>query len=185
MRIKFLISFLYFLYCFVSISQNEEPIIPWEESIKLSWNDFKDQPDSNTDVVAITASGMTFQYSIKKSDDRITGFTAQVKTIFYPEKSWFKPDRANDHILSHEQGHFDITELHVRKFRQQIAALEISKNLVKNLDSLHLQIQKDLKNMQNLYDTETDYSRRVEAQATWQKQIELELSNLTEFKSSN
>jgi len=185
MKIKFLISFLCFSLCFVSNSQNQEPIIHWNDSLKLSWNNFKDQPNPNTDVVAITASGMTFQYSIKKTDDRITGFTTQVQTIFYPEKSWFKPERANNHILSHEQLHFDITELHTRKFRQQITAIEISENLVDNLDSLHLQIQKDLKNMQNLYDTETDFSRKIEAQANWQKQIAIELSNLSEFKSSN
>jgi hypothetical protein len=178
--------FLFVLFSSNSIfSQNQEPIIHWNDSIKLSWNDFKDQPNPNTDVVTITASGMTFQYSIKKSDDRITGFTTQVQTIFYPEKSWFKPERANDHILSHEQLHFDITELHARKFRKQLSLLVVSENLNESLDSLHLQIQKDLKNMQNLYDTETDYSRKIEAQSKWQEQIQVELTRYSNYKFSD
>lgn len=170
--------------CTFVFSQNKETTIQWTDSLKLSWNDFKDQPDPNTDVVAITASGITFKYSIKKRDEVITGFTTQVETIFYPEKSWYKPERANGHILSHEQFHFDITELHSRKFRQQIAALEISGNVTNDLDSLYNVIKDDLKTMQNLYDSETDYSRIIEAQIKWQEQIQLELSKLSNFKYS-
>jgi hypothetical protein len=166
-------------------SQTEEPKLLWTDSYKLSWDDFKDQPDPNTDVVAITASGFTFQYSIKTKDNKIVGFASQVQTIFYPEKSWFKPERANDHILSHEQLHFDITELHARKFRKQLSLLVVSENLNESLDSLHLQIQKDLKNMQNLYDTETDYSRKIEAQSKWQEQIQVELTRYSNYKFSD
>lgn len=184
MWLKLIVLFALFINCFISFSQNEEPILLWDDTYKLSWNDFKDQPDPNTDVVAITASGITFQYSIKKSDDEITGFTTQVKTIFYPEKSWHKPERANKHILSHEQLHFDITELHSRIFRQQLSLLLVSENLSENLDSLYNDIKNDLRNMQNLYDAETDYSRIIEAQAKWQEQIQLELSKLSNFKSS-
>lgn len=170
------------LFCF---SQNEKSGIIWDEAVKLSWDNFKEQPDSTTDVVAITASGMTFQYAIKKSDNQIIGFTSKVVTLFYPEKSWYKPERANLHILAHEQLHFDITELYARKFRQQISQLIISENLGENLDVLHLQIQQDLKKRQNLYDSETDFSRQMEAQSKWQEQIALELSMLNNFKTSN
>lgn len=178
--------FYFFLFNMVlCFSQNEEPTILWQDSVELLWSDFKDRPDPNTDVVAITASGMIFKYSVKKSNDKIVGFTTYVETIFYPEKSWFKPEKANKHILSHEQLHFNITELHSRKFRQQISTLEVSEKSIDILDSLHFQIQTDLKNMQNLYDEETDFSRNIEAQFKWQKQIQLELSNFSDFKLSN
>jgi hypothetical protein len=171
-----------FVFCF---SQGEEPTIQWEEFNKLSWENFKAQPDPNTDVVAITASGITFQYSIQKSDHQIVGFNAQVKTLFYPEKSWCRLERANAHILSHEQLHFDITELHARKFRYQLSLLIVSDNMIETLDAIHLQIQKDLKKMQSLYDSETDFSRQTEAQAKWQEQVQIELEKLSTFKSSN
>lgn len=185
MKIKALISLSFFIICFVCQSQNEESLILWNETYKLSWNDFRDKPDPNVDVVAITASGMTFKYSIKKSNDLIVGFTTEVETNFYPEKSWYKVERANAHILAHEQLHFDITELHSRKFRQQISLLSISEDLAKHLDALYIEIKNDLKGMQNLYDSETDYSRQVESQTRWQQQIDLELSNLSKFKTTN
>jgi hypothetical protein len=170
---------------YLSFSQNEASTILWEDSRKLSWDDYKEQPDLNTDVAAITASGITFQYSIQKSDGQIIGFTTQVKTLFYPENSWCNLEKANTHILSHEQLHFDITEWHARKFKQQISALKISENLVKNLDSLYKNINSDLRTMQNLYDSETDFSRQTEAQAKWQEQVQIELTKLSAFKSSN
>ncbi|GGG53614.1 DUF922 domain-containing protein [Bizionia arctica] len=170
---------------FFSFSQNEEPVIIWEESNKLSWENFKEKPEPNSDAVAITASGITFQYAVQTSDNQITGFTTQVQTLFYPEKSWCKPERTNAHILSHEQLHFDITEWHARKFKQQIKALEISEKLPKNLDALYKNSIKDLNKMQDLYDSETDYSRKIEAQAKWQEQVHKELTQLSNFKSSN
>lgn len=163
-------------------SQNV-PGITWSETFKLSWNDFKDQPDPDTDVVAITASGLTFHYAIQKENDEIIGFSTEVKTSFYPEKSWVKSERANAHILSHEQLHFDITELHTRKFRQQLSKLKVSKNLVETLDSIHYQIQTDLKLMQNVYDMETDFSRDIKAQAHWEQLVQEELLKLSGFKS--
>ncbi|TYA54829.1 hypothetical protein [Formosa maritima] len=181
----FKISCLFIFISTFGYSQNNEQIIIWQDSIKLSWKNFKDKPDPNVDVVAITASGITFKYSIKKRDDVIIGFTTQVQTIFYPEKSWYKPERANAYILSHEQLHFDITELHSRKFRQQITSILVTENLVENLDLLHLQIQKDLKYMQNLYDSETDNSRIIEAQTKWQKIIHDQLSKYSNYKSLN
>jgi hypothetical protein len=185
MWLKKVLFFSLFGTCLFCFSQSEEPTIPWEDSNKLSWEDYKEQPDLNTDVAAVTASGITFQYAIQKSDGKITGFNTQVKTFFYPENSWCNLEKANAHILSHEQLHFDITEWHARKFKQQIETLKISENLVKNLEALYKNINTDLRKMQNLYDSETDFSRQIEAQARWQEQVQMELEKLSTFKSSN
>ncbi len=171
-----------FTNCLVFPQRNDHSMT-WTESLKLTWDNFKDQPDPNSDVVAITASGLTFQYTIQKENDEIIGFTTEVKTSFYPEKSWVKPESTNPHILSHEQLHFDITALHARKFKQQLSKLKVSKNLVEILDSIHYQIQADLKMMQNLYDTETDFSRNIKVQAHWEQRVQEELLKLSGFKS--
>ena len=89
MWLKIILIFCYLSSNFFCYSQNEKHGVIWDESFKLSWNDFKAQPDVNTDVVAVTASGITFQYAIKKSDNQIVGFTSKVVTVFYPEKSWY------------------------------------------------------------------------------------------------
>lgn len=154
----------------------------WSESYKLSWSDFKDAPDKSTSAVAVTASGITFGFSVKKTDDRVISFTSQVHAHFYPEKSWYKKEQADLHVLGHEQLHFDITELYARKFRQQIDRVKVSNSVRSQLKKLHNTINKELSQMQNRYDSETDFSRNVEAQATWQAYITAELNKLSKYK---
>ena len=104
-----------FLICFClllsSSVQYEERTIAWNASRKLSWADFKAQPDPNSDAVALTASGITFSYSLKTSERNVVDFSTTVKAHFYPEKSWYLTNKASAYILRHEQLHFDITEL--------------------------------------------------------------------------
>ena len=107
--------------CFFCI-QNDESVLSWDASYKLSWSDFKAKPNTNSSAVAITASGIIFGFSIKQTDkNKVVSFTTDVYAHFYPEQSWYKMKRANNHILQHEQLHFDITELYARKFRYRIS----------------------------------------------------------------
>ena len=85
--------------------------------------------DQNTDAVAVTASGITFSFSVSQSNAVFVDFNAEVEAHFYPEKSWYLKDKGDDHILAHEQLHFDITELHVRQLRFNISRLKVSQNI--------------------------------------------------------
>ena len=123
-----ILRYLVIALCLI-ILHKDEPTITWSESYKLSWQDFKGPILSNTDAVATTASGITFSYSIKRSSDRIMGFQSNIHAHFYPEKSWYKPNDADAHILAHEQFHFNITELFARKFRDRVSHLKVSQNL--------------------------------------------------------
>ena len=111
------------LFCFLVLgfarSSNEETMT-WNESRKLTWADFKAQPNYDSNAVALTASGITFGYSVKTSGKRIVDFSTTVEAHFYPKKSWHFKDKSDAYILGHEQLHFDITELYARKFRQQL-----------------------------------------------------------------
>ena len=146
------------LFCCFTLLQNDEETITWNESYKLTWDDFKGPSDKNSDAVAITASGITFSYSIQKANDRVVDFKVNIFTHFYPNKSWVKLDRANDHILAHEQLHFDITELHARKFKYQVSKLKASQNIAQLIDQLHSNINKAVYEMQKRYDYESDNS---------------------------
>ena len=55
--------------------------LSWSENYKLNWDDFKGQPNQDTDAVAVTASGITFSYSINKRDDKVYGFKTLVKAF--------------------------------------------------------------------------------------------------------
>lgn len=171
------------IFCAVLFLQNNEATITWNASYKLTWEDFKGSIDQTKDAIAVTASGITFGYSMQKTDGKIISFNTQVFAHFYPDKSWVKLDKADNHILAHEQLHFDITELHVRKFKQKIANLEISQTLEKKLDILHKEANKAVAEMQNSYDSESDNSRNREEQTKWQSFVSMELQKLVNFKS--
>ncbi len=171
--------------CFYSVQQ-DEPVLSWTESYKLSLQDFKSKPNLNERAVAITASGITFGFSIRQTDDKqVVSYTSNVEALFYPEQSWYKPNQADNHVLEHEQLHFDITELFARKFRQRISKLKTSNHINKELKATHKSILKALSIFQDKYDNETNFSRNVVSQAEWIKYVREELNKLSEFKSIN
>ena len=169
--------------CFLSV-QKDEPVLSWNESYRLSWNDFKAKPNKSIDAVAITASGITFSFSVTQTDSgQVVNYSTEVHAHFYPEQSWYKIDQADNHVLGHEQLHFDITELYARKFRQRISKLKPTNIIRKELKQIHNTINKELAQMQNNYDNETNYSRNFEAQAKWKVYVEAELKKLSKYKS--
>ncbi|WP_370000471.1 DUF922 domain-containing protein [Winogradskyella sp.] len=180
MQLKFLIVGLFFL--FVGTSSNDETMT-WNEARKLTWADFKANPDPKSDAVALTASGITFGYSVKTSNKRIVGFTTTVEAHFYPDKSWYIKEKGDDYVLGHEQLHFDITELYVRKFRQQLERLVVNQNIKKQMNQIHVAINEALDKTQKEYDAQTNHSINVEAQKYWETFIAAELKNLDKYKS--
>ncbi|MFT3936340.1 MAG: DUF922 domain-containing protein [Chitinophagaceae bacterium] len=88
-----------------------------------------------------------------------------------------------DYILSHEQGHFDIAEIFARKLNQLIKAYKFKSSATaqKEVPAMYQKIMNDLAAMQNLYDSETDYSRNKAQQAAWLERINKELNKLSEF----
>ena len=172
------------LFCGFLFFQQNEPVLSWNETYRLSWADFKSEPNNNTSAAAITASGITFGFSITQTDEnQVISFTSEVHAHFYPEQSWYKIEQADDHVLGHEQLHFDITELYARKFRERISKLRVSNNIGRELKGIHQTINKELSEIQNTYDNETDFSRNYEAQAKWTAFVKLELQKLAKYKS--
>lgn len=156
----------------------------WEENKPLVWENFRGKPNPITDAAAQTASGISFGFSISKTGSRITDFTANVECVFYPTESWYKPEDVNAHILRHEQLHFDITELHARRFRQRISKIKASTpRLKKQLNDLYKATRIASSQMQNLYDEETNHSINKEQQKKWDDYIVAELKKLEAFKT--
>lgn len=174
-------KFLYLFLFFICFQPNEESIL-WDETHRLEWSDFKGNPNLNSDAVAITASGLTFDFSARTTSTLLVDFTAIVEAHFYPDQSWYKEDHVNNIVLAHEQLHFDITELHARKLRKRIKESNFSLNIKKEISILHANINKELKAFQNKYDSESDYSRSVETQKEWQIYVQHELEKVSKYK---
>lgn len=170
------------LFLFFGKSTNEETMT-WNESIKLTWRDFKADPDPISNAAALTASGITFGYSVKTSGKRIVDYTTTVEAHFYPNKSWYLKNKADAYILGHEQLHFDITELYARKFREQLSKLVVNQNVKEQMKRLHTAINEAVSETQKRYDTQSNHSINVEVQKQWETFIQEELLKLDKYKS--
>jgi hypothetical protein len=163
-------------------AQENLPSILWSQDYKLQWKDFKGQPQQNTDAVAITASGITFGYSVTKSETKIVDANFTIESYFYPEHSWYIIQRIDANVLNHERFHFNITELYARKFRKRISETTFTLNIREEADAIYKKINKELEAMQNEYDNMTNYSINIEKQLEWQKIISDQLLKFSEYK---
>lgn len=170
------------LLCFTN--PNTDEVMSWSASQKLTWADFQGEAPQSTDAAALTASGITFSYSVKTTNGEITSVTPKVASHFYPKQSWVVKDKASPYILAHEQLHFDITELHVRKLRYRIDQLRITLNVKSDLDSLHEDVKREMSDMQNAYDSQSKNSRNKEEQAKWNSYVAEQLKKYEAYKSN-
>lgn len=169
------------LFFFLSIPKlNSEKII-WNENQKLSWEDFRGKPIPSASFVAITNSGISFHYSysIKNGEMEVE---YSVESFFTPESSWYIPDRVTPHILKHEQAHFDISELHARMLRKNLAGRKFSKKIKSEIESIYQQVEQKRRAMQTKFDAETDHSRNEEKETFWQKYIAQQLAEHESWK---
>ncbi|MEQ8220161.1 MAG: DUF922 domain-containing protein [Arenibacter sp.] len=153
-----------------------EEVVLWTPTGKLEWSDFKGKPSNISNAAAITASGITYSFSAQGTKDRME-LDFKVDTHFYPDKSWYKPKLANPIILSHEQLHFDISEVYARKLRQILDKTKFTSNAKSEVKEIYRNILRELNDYQNQYDSETNFSRDTVQQLIWNKKIKKALNN--------
>jgi len=160
----------------------ENPVaIQWKENYKLSWEDFQGIPPKQSSFVASTESGIYFSYSTQNTNGTIS-LTTLVTANFYPKNSWYFPNAVNAVILKHEQGHFDISEIHARELRKKFAFYTFTENYKNELQSMYSETENNRNAMQNKYDIETNHSRILEKQKDWEVFIQKELYRLKSWK---
>ena len=154
----------------------QENAVMWGPDVKLEWTDFKGKPNTETRIAAVTASGISYTFNAVERDGYYE-VDYEVSTFFYPDQSWFRPEMCDELILSHENLHFAITELHARKLRKELARTQFSENVRSEIKTIYQRILKELGEFQKRYDTETDFSRNRSAQLRWNKEIRIALHN--------
>jgi len=155
----------------------------WSATKKLQWADFKGEPDSLSPFSANTYSGLAYKYAIRREIKKQI-VTCEVNGYFIPEKSWVKKGFENDaELLAHEQLHFDITELFVRKFRQRLKNTRFSRNPKKQIEVIYKKITAERVAMQKQYDLETNHSENKKMQQKWQYKINMLLNKFQQVAS--
>jgi hypothetical protein len=172
------ISFLFILcaFCNLSFSQSEgEELIDWQGSKKLTWSDYKGEPQAGSDAAAATTTYLGIEYIIDEK-----GFSFKIQCRFSKTKSWGKSKTA--YILEHEQGHFDIAEIFARKLNKNMSEYKFNKDSFrKDLKSIYDTVALEKENFQNQYDLETDHSRKKEQQAAWNLKIKELISSFAKY----
>ncbi len=160
--------------------KHEEQII-WNNPQLLTWNDFKGKPIKNSIHGAITSSGFKFEYSYQKGNLIVKSFA-----FFLPKKSWVKPIAKNEAGLKHEQGHFDISEIYVRKFRKTLSEEKLTpKKFQMQISKIYASTKAELKTFQNLYDKETEHHLNKVKQLEWNAKIAQQLNDLEEYNKED
>lgn len=174
----------FFLFLFLSsmsgYSQATEYKLSWDERKPLTWADFQGNPAPGTQFHASTNSGISYSWSLHRANGK-DEFVYEVKSNFYPNLSWVKGGTDNPHLLAHEQLHFDISELHARKFRKAIKEYRISDNIKQELREIYYDIESQRQEMQNRYDEESQHSMKKDVEATWQAFVKQELKKYSRF----
>jgi len=164
--------------CLSLIKLPGDDYISWNEKTKLRWADFKGIPQVIDSVFeAFTTSSIHSSYHPVD----LNTMQYEISAVFNETKSFYKSDTSK-YLLSHEQGHFDLTEIYARKLRQDLIKQDLRlTNYQGVFDSLYEQVHSELNKSQALYDSETDHSRNLDQQKKWNEKIKNDLAQLKAF----
>jgi predicted secreted Zn-dependent protease len=170
----FLLSFIFCSFLSFGQERNEE-LLKWTETRKLSWDDYKAEPDTASDAVASTTTYLSVEYTFMTD-----GFRFKIESNFSKTQSWAL--KKTNYILKHEQGHFDIAEIYARKLYREMQQYKFNKKTYKNdLNKIYRDILEEKTKMQDDYDKETNHSINEEKQREWLKRINKMLKEYAEW----
>jgi predicted secreted Zn-dependent protease len=173
-----LLRILILLATLVDTSTKPRPgdsFIDWSAERRLNWDDFKAEPDGVSVNAALTSTRIDIDYRLNNRE-----FKYKITCQFDPSKSWGRVK--SDYILSHEQAHFDIAEIHARLLNKALKNYKFNFKTAKNdIGDIYQQLMTDHHNMQEQYDEETNYSRNESRQQAWKQKIADMLDDLQSY----
>jgi len=155
---------------FLGVAQEIEEGVLWNPNLRLTWADFKGKVPPAAVPAATTASGISYTYSANLLHHEVH-LDYEVNAYFYPNESWYRPTLCDENTLSHEQLHFDISELFARKMRDRLDRTTFSDDVKAEIRKIYKEILEELKDFQDQYDWETNFSRNREKQLEWNQKI--------------
>lgn len=157
-------------------------MVDWQADRPLKWADFKAKPPQGTAHAALTYSGISLDLAFRNGT-----YDIEIKAQFDKTKSWHKKEANSDHLLNHEQLHFDITELHARKLRKALVTgrWRNSAAFEKAINEVYADNQQSLSNLQDQYDKATEHSLIETAQKEWEGMIADSLKAYDKFKGQH
>ena len=154
--------------------------IAWSKHHNLKWRNFKALADKRSNADAL--SDISIFYKISTAE-RFASFL--VTCFFYPCKSWVKK-ASTAWLLEHEQTHFDIAEYHKRLLMKEIMNRHFTNaNIFSSVAEFGKMITDLRKDMDEVYDLETNHSLNREKQKEWTKKMDNLLKKLGEYEGGS
>jgi hypothetical protein len=164
--------------------------ISWGVDRPLTWDDFRGAVDASAPAknVALTAATLGWGYEVQT---RIVGADCSYRISeirssarFHPGRSWVRPGHRTPGVLAHEQGHFDITEVHRLMFDAAVGALagaarpcegktarRVAKFIEREVEQLigepYERVWRKHLAKQDAYDRETGHGTNADSQRRW------------------
>ncbi|MCB0699658.1 MAG: DUF922 domain-containing protein [Chitinophagales bacterium] len=166
-----LLTMVFFLMPFFGFSQNSVELSI--EDKLLEWKDFKGKPHTN----------IFDAYTYWNISSQISGgngvYSFLINCSFDPKKSWVSKKflkentrQETDHLLKHEQGHYDITRVIVYELKNAFENFKFDDSKIRyQADSIRRSVMDKNRQLQQKYDTETNHSKQKDVQEVWNKKI--------------
>ncbi|HXB12059.1 MAG TPA: DUF922 domain-containing protein [Bacteroidia bacterium] len=170
-----------------SFQQNKigETIL-WSPNSEPGWKDFKKSLQGNAIEAAYSVCGIDISSSPKQINDTIF---LEVEAFFSKTESAKTTEKEllTNNVLTHERGHFDITELYARMLRKDIkeASFKTVEGFYNNVQVMYDKETKACKEKQDEYDKETNHSMNIKYQEKWNKEIAEELDKYSDYTSTH
>lgn len=155
----------------------------WDENRKLTWDDFqgKENLSGNPRTAAFAYCGI--QYQVTRSTNPKAPVSIDVKSSFVIDKSWKRSDTLSLDILKHEQNHFDISEIYVRKIRKFVdEKIKNSGDYDRYFKRGYEKLYAEYRDFQDTYDKETHNSINSEKQKFYNEWVSQQLNELKEYR---
>ncbi len=168
---------------------SKKTLLEWRSGIFLKWSDFQAEfnPAVFEDSHSIIKYSFTWTVNSDRVNEQIVFLIEDISLFveFHPLLSWVRTSEANDSLLNHEQGHFDLAELIKRKNisylqqkfynksfptrgqnedqRKQFAKEDSGKMIHKEVEKL----QKLFDEKSSNYQIETNYGQNIKEQSKY------------------
>ena len=150
-------------------------ITGWPRSI--TWGEFKELParpsGENEDAQIHSEVDQPSEVAVVREGGelRVSALTVTIRTV--TEDDWVVTSQKSAELLSHEQGHYDITGLMGRDMGNEIVAARASSrdDLQTKVTQIIQKYAQRAKDLSAQYDEETKNGRNREAQKKWDDKI--------------
>lgn len=180
MRLYGTIFLLFF--SFVFFAQHEKQEMVWNENTLLSWKDFLGAEDDSSKNSAY--SSCSFYCKGESNGDELK---LSVYSTFDKYRSWKRKElESPDELLNHEQGHFDIAEIHARFLKQELMNHKFAsiETIQIEIDSIVAYVDIQLEASNDLYDIETIHGISIAKQIVWDERIHSILEDFVLYKDT-